>query len=78
MSFVFLSAHKNLVSVHRLAKDNKAFLEFHPTFFLIKDQVSKRVILHGRCEGGLYPLPAPDIKAHDKLILGVQCPSSEV
>jgi hypothetical protein len=23
-------------------------------------------------------LPAPDIKAHDKLILGVQCPSSEV
>ena len=72
------SAHKNLVSVHRLAKDNKAFLEFHPSFFLIKDQVSKRVILHGRCEGGLYPLPAPNIKAHDKLILGVQRPSSEV
>jgi hypothetical protein len=29
-------------------------------------------------KGGLYPLPAPDIKAHDKLVLGVQCPSSEV
>jgi hypothetical protein len=72
------SAHKNLVSVHRLAKDNKAYLEFHPSFFLIKDQTSKRVILRGRCEGGLYPLPAPDIKAHDKLVLRVQCPSSEV
>lgn len=30
-------AAKNLVSVHRLAKDNSAFLEFHPDYFLIKD-----------------------------------------
>lgn len=49
-------ANKNLVSVHRLASDNQAFLEFHPNFFLIKDQVTKRVLLKGRCEGGLYPL----------------------
>jgi hypothetical protein len=27
------TAHKNLVSVHRLAADNHAFLEFHPDFF---------------------------------------------
>ena len=26
-------ANKNLVSVHRLAKDNHAFLEFHPSHF---------------------------------------------
>lgn len=31
------SAQKNLVSVHRLTTDNNAFLEFHPSFFLIKD-----------------------------------------
>jgi hypothetical protein len=50
-------ARKNLVSVHRLAADNNAFLEFHPNFFLIKDQETKRTLLEGRCKGGLYPLP---------------------
>jgi hypothetical protein len=30
-------AKKNLVSVHHLAADNHAFLEFHPNFFLVKD-----------------------------------------
>jgi hypothetical protein len=29
------NAQKNLVSVHRLAADNNAFLEFHPNFFFI-------------------------------------------
>jgi hypothetical protein len=33
MSFIFPKLQKNLVSVHRLAKDNSAFLEFHPYFF---------------------------------------------
>jgi len=42
-------AKKNLVSVHRLTKDNKAFLEFHPNFFLIKDQVTRKTLLEGRC-----------------------------
>jgi hypothetical protein len=27
------SAAKNLVSVHKLAADNNAYLEFHPNFF---------------------------------------------
>ena len=30
-------ATKNLLSVHRLARDNNAFLEFHPSYFSIKD-----------------------------------------
>jgi uncharacterized membrane protein YgcG len=50
-------ATKNLVSVHRLAADNHAFLEFHPNFFLVKDQETKKTLLEGRCRGGLYPLP---------------------
>jgi len=50
-------AKKNLVSVHRLTKDNKVFLEFHPNFFLIKDQVTRKTLLEGRCRDGLYPLP---------------------
>lgn len=50
------STRKNLVSVHKLALDNNAFLEFHPNFFLIKDRATKKVLHKGRCHGGLYPL----------------------
>jgi hypothetical protein len=32
------SASKNLLSVHRFTLDNHVFIEFHPFFFLIKDQ----------------------------------------
>ena len=32
------------------------FVEFHPWFFYVKDQDTKRVLLKGRCVGGLYPL----------------------
>jgi hypothetical protein len=30
-------AAKNLVSIHRLTRDNFAFLEFHPHYFSVKD-----------------------------------------
>jgi histone deacetylase 1/2 len=50
-------AAKNLVFVHRLTKDNSAFIEFHPDFFLIKDQATRNTILKGPCRRGLYPLP---------------------
>lgn len=53
---------KNLVSVHKLATDNSAFLEFHPNFFVIKDQATKRPLLKGRCHKGLYPLPLTSSK----------------
>jgi hypothetical protein len=32
------------------------FIEFHPFFFLIKDQVTRKIIHRGRCVGGLYLL----------------------
>jgi histone deacetylase 1/2 len=47
---------KDLLSIHKLALDNGVFIEFHPYFFLIKDLVSKRTLLRGRCRGGLYPI----------------------
>jgi hypothetical protein len=50
------STHKNLISVHRFTLDNDAFNEFHPYLFLIKDQKTRRVLLHGQCRSGLYPL----------------------
>ena len=52
-------ASKNLVSVHRFTSDNSAYMEFHPTYFLVKDQATKKTLLKGRCHRGLYPLPSP-------------------
>jgi hypothetical protein len=49
-------ASKNLVSVHRFTLDNGVFVEFHPWFFYVKDQVTKKILLKGRCIRGLYPL----------------------
>jgi hypothetical protein len=40
-------AYKNLVSVYRLTKDNSIFFKIHHGFFLIKDHVSRRVLLEG-------------------------------
>jgi histone deacetylase 1/2 len=49
-------AHKSLCSVNHLARDNNVILEFHPNHFSIKEQVTKKVLHKGICEGGLYPL----------------------
>jgi hypothetical protein len=48
--------NKSLLSVHRLARDNNAFVEFHPNHFFIKEQGTKRTLFRGRSKGGLYPL----------------------
>ena len=63
-------ANKNLLSIHRIALDNHVFLEFHPFFFLIKDQATRRVLYRGRCVGGLYPL-IPRFRWSNKQVLGV-------
>ena len=48
---------KNLLSVYRLVSDNDVFVEFHRKFFCVKDKATKKVLLHGRSQGGLYPIP---------------------
>jgi hypothetical protein len=50
-------ATKNLTSVHRIATDNNVFFERHPNFFFIKDQESRRTLIHGRSKGGMYQIP---------------------
>ncbi|MDV3193939.1 MAG: GAG-pre-integrase domain-containing protein, partial [Sweet potato little leaf phytoplasma] len=45
---------KKLLSVARLCKDNKAFVEFYSSSFLVKDLQTKEVLLKGTLEDGLY------------------------
>lgn len=52
-------ANKNLVSIYRLLLIIKLSLNFILIFSsLIKDKDTKKVLLEGKCKGGLYPLPA--------------------
>jgi histone deacetylase 1/2 len=67
-------AHKNLCSINRLARDNDCFLEFHPDNFFIKDRTTKKTVLEGKCERGLYPLRVD----HNKQALGITKASSSI
>lgn len=40
-----LSLAHNLISVTKLCIDNRGFVEFHPNFSLVKDQVMKKTLL---------------------------------
>jgi hypothetical protein len=68
-------AHKHLVSIHRFNLDNRTFIELHSYFFLIKDHVTKKVLLRGPCRGGLYPLSRLS-SPQQKLILSAIKPCS--
>jgi histone deacetylase 1/2 len=48
---------QHLLSVYRLVADNLVFVEFHRDFFFVKDKATRRILLHGRSKGGLYPVP---------------------
>jgi histone deacetylase 1/2 len=67
------SASKNLLSVNRIARDNDVFLEFHPDCFLVKEQSTRKTILKGRCEHGLYP-----IRPQNKEVLGAVKPTTSM
>ena len=52
--FHALALSNNILSVFRLCTDNIAFVEFYPNFFLVKDQVLKKVLQQGQLVNGLY------------------------
>jgi histone deacetylase 1/2 len=70
------TASKNLLSVHRFTLDNHVFIEFHPFFFLIKDQATRRVLFTGPCWGGLYPLVPMFHETTKHAFLTIKPPSS--
>ncbi|RVW96111.1 putative mitochondrial protein [Vitis vinifera] len=41
----------------KFCADNNTFFEFHPRFFFVKDQVTKKILLQGSLEHGLYRFP---------------------
>jgi hypothetical protein len=67
-------SRKNLVSIHHFIRDNHVFVEYHPWFFLVKDPATRRVLMHGKCRGGLYPFPSLE-QSSSKCLLSVVRPS---
>jgi histone deacetylase 1/2 len=54
---------QHLLSVSRLVADNYVFVEFHRNFFLVKDKATRRILLHDRSKGGLYPVPLAHVSS---------------
>ncbi|WVZ50187.1 hypothetical protein U9M48_001464 [Paspalum notatum var. saurae] len=70
-------AKRNLVSVHHFTTDNNAYLEFLPSHFFVKVQETKKTILKGGCQGGLYPFPSSVSASSRKYVYSAIRPSVE-
>ncbi|KAI5353156.1 hypothetical protein L3X38_006049 [Prunus dulcis] len=47
----------NLLSVHQLFKDDNCFITFDVSGFYIQDKITKAILLQGKSNQGLYPIP---------------------
>jgi hypothetical protein len=48
---------KKMISVNQFTSDNQVFVEFHPSYFCVKDLLSRKLLLQGPSKSGLYPWP---------------------
>jgi hypothetical protein len=72
-------ANKSLVSVNRLARDNNALVEFHRDRFFVKELATRKTLLAGKAEGGLYPIKSSlSRSSSNKQALGAVKPSASV
>ena len=70
-------ASQNLLSVHRFTLDNRVLIEFYPYFFLVKDLDTRRILLRGKCVGGLYPLISSSSSSNKQAFVAVKPSSSK-
>jgi hypothetical protein len=60
---------KNLVFVHKFTKDSNTFFEFHPSYFLLKDRRTGKLLLHGVNKHGLYHFfPSANKHPHSAMV----------
>lgn len=68
---------QNLLSVYHFLADNNVFFEFHPGSFFVKDRLTRRTTIQGKCEGGLYPIAAAKPVMSKEVLLSTK-PSTEL
>lgn len=62
---------KNLISTHQFTRQNHVFVELHPSFFLVKDQIIGTVLFRGACENGVYTLLKSMVKSSPTIVANV-------
>ena len=55
---------KNLIFVHKFITDTNTSIEFHPTYFIVKNQTIEKALLRGLSRDGLYLFPFAFNKIH--------------
>ncbi|KAF5454397.1 hypothetical protein F2P56_024066, partial [Juglans regia] len=71
--------HKNLILIHEFTKTNNLVIEFHPFhFFFVNDLTSRATLMQGKCDNGIYTIPASSCNVGaTKEALTTECVSSE-
>jgi hypothetical protein len=62
---------KNLISAHQFTRQNHVFIELHPSFFLVKDQITGAVLFRGACDNGVYTLPKSMVQSSPTIVANV-------
>lgn len=55
--FCVPNIHQNLIYVHNFTCFNNVFIDFHPFFFLVKNQSKGATLFRDKCRNGIYPIP---------------------
>ena len=63
---------KNLLSVSKFIADNNVYFEFHPSYFCVKDPMSRTTLLHGKHSQGLYSLSHPQSSSSPSAFMGIR------
>uniref|UniRef100_A0A803PQY1 GAG-pre-integrase domain-containing protein n=1 Tax=Cannabis sativa TaxID=3483 RepID=A0A803PQY1_CANSA len=72
---------KNLLSVSQFAQDNKVLFESHPSYCCVKDIITKKILLAGNLDQGLYKfqpislnsVPTPSLQISPTQLFNSQC-----
>lgn len=57
---------KNLISVSQFANDNNVYFEFYPKYCLVRDMLTKNILLQGNSENGLYKFNSRNYDNYEK------------
>jgi hypothetical protein len=65
---------KNLIYVQKFTCDTNTFMEFHPSYFLVKDRLTKKLLHTGPSKHGLYAFTTSSPSTNPLALIG-ECAS---
>jgi hypothetical protein len=68
---------KNLIYVQKFTQDTNTFFEFHPSYFLLKDRATGKLLHRGPSNQGLYPFFSSFNKTDPSALVGERVSMSQ-